>query len=66
MELFPIPESLWGSLSHKFKKAPVPEERPWLCQMLPGYHLDLTLLLLFSKNLTLKAESGTLPWSHCH
>lgn len=35
----------------------VPEERPSLCQMLPGHHLDLTLLLIFSKYLTLKAPS---------
>lgn len=35
----------------------MPEESSWLCQMLPGHHLELTLLLIFSKNLTLKAPS---------
>lgn len=34
----------------------MPEERSWLCQVLSGHHLDLTLtpLLTFSKNVTLK------------
>lgn len=45
-----------GELVTQVLEAPVPEERSWLCQVLSGHHLDLTLtpLLTFSKNVTLK------------
>lgn len=35
-------------------EAPVPEERPQLCLVLSGHHLDLIPLLTFLKNVTLK------------
>lgn len=43
-----------GELVTQVLEAPVPEEKSWLCQVLSGRHLDLTPLLTFSKNVTLK------------
>lgn len=43
-----------GKLVTQVLEAPVPEERPRLCQVLSGHHLDLIPLLTFSKNVTLK------------
>lgn len=43
-----------GELVTQVLEAPVPEERPRLCQVLSGHHLDLIPLLTFSKNVTLK------------
>lgn len=43
-----------GELVTQVLEAPVSEERSWLCQVLSGHHLNLTSLLTFSKNMTLK------------
>lgn len=51
---FPAFRDPVGELVTQVLEAPVPEERPRLCQVLSGHHLDLIPLLTFSKNVTLK------------